>query len=100
MFYEKKASFYKNAEPQSDGMGGWLDGGEPILLGEVRVASAPVTAELVLKEYGLVSTTSMKLYTEGIIPEGNKFIHFDSKDYRILQISDYGTTKVILMEVK
>lgn len=99
MLYEKIAQVLSQKRV-SDGMGGWLDSDEPTVIKEIRVAYAPVSTEIMLKEYGLVSTTSMKLYTEDSLPdETDYFIGFDSKPYRILQFSDYDGTKVLLVEL-
>lgn len=99
MFYDKKAKLLMQGERVSDGMGGWLEPQKPILIKEIKVASAPVTAEVALKEYGLVSTSSMKLYTEDDIPQIRFYIQFQNKDYRVIQVSYYGLEKIILMEL-
>lgn len=82
----------------SDGMGGWI-GGESEELCDIDVAVAPVRAEVMLKEYGIVNTESMTFYTEDDIPEGDIHINYNDKNYRIVQLSDYGLEKVILVEL-
>lgn len=98
MLYNKKAKFIKKSQT-SDGMGGWVDSGLPIVLAELSVLNAPVSAEIALKEYGLVTTTSMKLYTIGVIPELFTYIEFEGKNYKQLQLMDYDPEKIILMEL-
>ena len=99
MLYENKAQILKQGLV-SDGMGGWIESVEPVLLKELRVAHAPVSTEMMLKEYGIVSTTSMKMYTEDSLPnESDCIIAFNDKHYRILQLSDYDGTKMLLVEL-
>lgn len=99
MFYDKKAKLLKNGKRVSDGMGGWLESKEPYELEEIKVASSPVTAELALREYGMVSKSLMKLYTEDIVPMTSFYINFEDKDYRVHQVANYGLEKIILMEL-
>lgn len=98
MFYNKKAKFISK-EQISDGMGGWIDSDLPVVLAELSVFSAPVSAEIALKEYGIVTTTSMKLYTTGSIPEHYSYIEFNGKNYKTLQLMDYNPEKIVLMEL-
>lgn len=97
MFYNQKATVLTK-ESASDGMGGWIDG-VSVELAVLKVRRAPVSAELMLKEYGLVSTTAMKLYTEDKVINGDIFIHFDNEDYRILQKTEYDIETILLVEL-
>lgn len=98
MFYNQKA-YVLSTESVSDGMGGWIDSDTPIVIGELMVRRAPVSAELMLKQYGLVSTTAMKLYTEDKIPKGDYFIGYGADHYRILQITEYDVETIALLEL-
>lgn len=97
MFYDKRAEI-RTQQKESDGMGGWLDSESSVKVGEISVVTAPVSAEITLKEYGLISTTSMKLFTEDDVPEEDVFIKFEGSNYRILQNLDYGSEKGLLLE--
>lgn len=97
MFYEKTATLFVSGEV-SDGMGGWIDSGKTDL-DEIRVASAPISIDTVLKGYGVTVANSMKLYTEDELPLESFSIRFDGNEYRVLQLNDYGKEKIILMEM-
>ena len=97
MWYGETAKVMR-IESVSDGMGGWVDE-VPTKVIELGVTRAPVTAETMLKQYGIVSTTAMKLYTEDKMPKGDYHIHYQGGDYRVLQVTEYGVETVILVEL-
>ena len=98
MFYDKTAKVLTQGK-YSDGMGGWLKTGRPTELKEIRVVNAPLDNETVLKTYGTSTNTTIKMYTEDSLPNGDIYIQFESKDYRILNFSDYGREKILLLEL-
>lgn len=98
MFYSEVAQVL-TTESASDGMGGWIDSDIPVKLAEMNVRRAPVSSEVMLKQYGLVTTTAMKLYTEDKLPKGDNYIHYQGGDYRILQISEYDVETILLLEL-
>ena len=98
MFYSETAQVL-TAESVSDGMGGWIDSDIPTKVAELSVRRAPVSAEMMLKQYGVVSTTAMKLYTEDTLPKGDNYIHYQGGDYRILQTTEYDVETILLLEM-
>lgn len=97
MNYDKKATLLAT-EKISDNIGGWLDAGTTELT-DIDVIHAPVTADYALREYGIVSTKSLKLYTESKLPNLEYIVLFESNKYRVLQISDFGKEKILLLEL-
>lgn len=98
MWYSETAQVL-TTESVSDGMGGWIDSDIPTKVAELSVRRAPVSAELMLKQYGLVTTSAMKLYTEDSIPKGNIYIHYQGGDYRVLQVTEYDVETILLLEL-
>ena len=96
MFYEDIA-LVMTKESISDGMGGWIED-EPTELKQIRVTSAPLDAEAVLRGFGATQNVTMKMYTEDSIPEGNIYLKYKDDDYRITRKSDYGKEKILLLE--
>lgn len=96
MFYEDIASVMTK-ESTSDGMGGWIEG-KPTELKQIRVMSAPLDAEAVLRGFGATQNITMKMFTEDNIPEGNIYLKYKDGDYRITHKSDYGKEKILLLE--
>lgn len=96
MFYEDLATVMTK-DSVSDGMGGWIEG-KPIELKQIKVMSAPLDAEAVLKGFGATQNITMKMFTEDTIPEGNIYLKYKDNDYRIIHKSDYGKEKILLLE--
>lgn len=87
-------------ERQSDGMGGYDE--TPVEISSFKVYSSPITAELALKDYGLVTTSGMKFITKDKKPLPEKYSHllFENKQYKVLQYLDLKPNlKVLLVEV-
>lgn len=89
----------------SNGMGGWT-----VTHGVVRDFDAivtPVKAEIMLKENGIVSTTSMKIYTRDSLEEFLKNgtwdkeyqLQYNGSQYTILQYADFTKVRMLLVEV-
>jgi hypothetical protein len=81
----------------SDGMGGYTS--ERTVIGEIQVFITPVKAEIMLREYGIVSTSSMKVFTKDTIPHELVQLYLDDKQYKILQLSDFNKLRMLLVEV-
>lgn len=97
MFYEDVARVMIK-ESKSDGMGGWIED-NPTELKQIRVMSAPLDAEAVLREYGATRNVTMKMFTEDSIPDGNIYLDYKGDDYRILHLSNYDKEKILLLEL-
>lgn len=104
MKFDKRMN-YMSESRVSDGMGGWIKGS--ILVKEIDVFTTPVKAEIMLKEYGVVSTSTLKIFTKSELPVkdelGKKMTtHIESPDgtkYKILQMADLGKLRMLLVEV-
>lgn len=104
MKYDKKVELITTGKV-SDGMGGWIEGGESIKA-TINTFLTPVKADILLKEYGISSTTTVKLFTKDQLPIKNngKFGDYKLKvasgeKYKILQFADFGKVRMILMEL-
>ena len=88
----------------SDSMGGWVTA--PVVVGTVDVFTTPVKSEVLLREYGIVSTSALKLFTKGLFPvrdaEGKKqtitVTLENGMEYKILQYADFGKIRMVLVE--
>lgn len=103
MKYDKKAEIIK-VEKISDGMGGWIEGVETVL-STVDAFTTPLKASVATKEYGISSTTSIKLFTKfdlGITNDG-KFLDVSVKinnlKYKIIDYADFGKIKMMYLEL-
>lgn len=96
MKYDKAVSVIRT-EKIEDGMGGY--GTSPVIVSEIQTFTTPLKAELALKEYGLVTTTSMKIFTKDFLPEKFDYLEYANKKYKVLQLSDYGKIRMLLVEV-
>lgn len=96
MFYEDIATVMTK-ESKSDGMGGWIDS-EPTELKQIRVMSAPLDAEAVLRGFGATQNVTIKMFTEDTLPEGSIYLKYKDDDYRITHKSDYDKEKILLLE--
>lgn len=81
----------------SDGMGGYESTGFQ-QVGTIYALTTPVTAEIMMKEYGIVSTSAMKIFTKDEFDEENVQIEYLDKKYEILQHSDYGKFRMLLVQ--
>lgn len=81
----------------SDMMGGFDTTSN--VVAELKAFATPITAELALKEYGLVTTTSLKFITKDNIPTEFDYLEYENKKYKVLQLSDFNKIKVLLVEV-
>lgn len=98
MLFDKEMSVITN-EKQSDGMGGWLPS-QPVVKGVIQVETSPVTAELALREYGLIKTTALKVFFEDLPDwfDSNDTVTVKGKTYRIIQFMDYEKLYMLLLE--
>lgn len=103
MKFDKVATL--NTETRtSDGIGGWVTA--PVVVGIVDVFTTPVKSEVLLKEYGIVSTSALKLFTKGLFPmkdaKGKKqtvtVTLENGMEYRIIQYADFGKIRMVLVE--
>lgn len=103
MKFDKVATL-KTATRASDGIGGWTT--TPVVIGTVDVFATPVKSEVMLREYGIVSTSALKLFTKGVFPvrdaEGKKqtitVTLENGMEYRIIQYADFGKIRMVLVE--
>lgn len=80
-----------------DGMGGYE--ATQGVIGSIKAFTTPVKAEIILKEHGIVSTTAMKVFTKDILPNEFVQLSFEGKQYKILQLADFGKLRMLLVEV-
>ena len=79
-----------------NGMGGYKTITE--VVAEINVFTTPVKAEIMLKEYGIVSTSSLKVFTKDKIADEHYKLSFNDKTYKQLQLADFGKIKMMLVE--
>lgn len=87
-----------------DGMGGWTT--TPAYVGSIAAFTTPVKSEVLLKEYGIVSTSALKLFTKDQVPmrdsNGKKqtvtVTLENGMAYKILQYADFGKIRMVLVE--
>lgn len=96
MKYDKKIDIIGESRV-SDGMGGWEV--TQAVLSTVDAFTTPVKAEVAMREYGIVTTTAMKVFTKESIPNTNVRLKQGEINYRIIQYADFGKIKMILVEV-
>jgi hypothetical protein len=96
MRYDKQAKVMKQTRVD-DGMGGFTQ--TPSVVATIQAFTTPLHAELALKEYGIVTTTGMKLFTKDTIPASYDYLEINSIKYKVLQLSDFGKIKMLLVEV-
>ena len=88
----------------SDSMGGWTT--TPVNAGTIACFTTPVKSEVLLKEYGIVSTSALKLFTKDLVPmrdsNGKKqtvtVTLENGMAYKILQYADFGKIRMVLVE--
>ena len=103
MKFDKRATL-KTSTRVSDGIGGWVI--SPAIIGTIDVFTTPVKSEVLLKGYGIVSTSALKLFTKSIVPmkdsNGKKqtitVVLENGIEYRIIQYADFGKIKMVLVE--
>lgn len=98
MRYDERIEFL-NTGRVSDGMGGWVDSDEATVIGTAECITSPLTAEIALKEYGLVTTSGLKAYTPDPVPDKFEKVGYEGKHYRVIQLADYKELRVLIMEV-
>ena len=87
-----------------DSMGGWTT--TPVNAGTIACFTTPVKSEVLLKEYGIVSTSALKLFTKDQVPmrdsNGKKqtvtVTLENGMAYKILQYADFGKIRMVLVE--
>ena len=87
-----------------DSMGGWTT--TPAYVGSIAAFTTPVKSEVLLKEYGIVSTSALKLFTKDLVPmrdsNGKKqtvtVTLENGMAYKILQYADFGKIRMVLVE--
>lgn len=65
----------------------------------IQAFTTPVKAEIMLKEHGIVSTSALKVFTKDIIPNEFVQLQYGTIKYKILQLSDFGKLRMLLVEV-
>lgn len=80
----------------SNGMGGYKTGTK--IVSEIYVFTTPVKAELMLREYGIVTTTSLKVFTKDVVSDEHYKLTFNGKSYKQLQLADFGKIRMMLVE--
>ena len=88
----------------TDSMGGWTT--TPAYVGSIAAFTTPVKSEALLKEYGIVSTSALKLFTKDQVPmrDGNgkkqtvTVTLENGMAYKILQYTDFGKIRMVLVE--
>lgn len=96
MRYDKQAQVIRQTRVD-DGMGGFTT--SPTVVANITAFTTPLHAELALKEYGIVTTTGMKLFTKDSLPASYDYLQINSIKYKVLQLSDFGKIKMLLVEV-
>jgi hypothetical protein len=81
----------------SDGMGGFT--ATKGVIGTIQAFTTPVKAEIMLKEHGIVSTSALKIFTKDILPNEFVLLQTGTVKYKILQLSDFGKLRMLLVEV-
>ena len=81
----------------SDGMGGWTV--TQGVIGSIQAFTTPVKAEIMLKEYGIISTSGLKVFTKEHLPSEYVQLQHGEVKYKILQLSDFGKLRMLLVEV-
>ncbi len=97
MKYDKQVQVIKQ-ERVSDGMGGFEEVAE-VVVSTIMAFITPLSAELLLKEHGVVTTTGCKIITRDHVPEEYDFLEIDGVKYKVLQFSDLKKLRILLVEV-
>lgn len=103
MKFDKKIEIITTSKV-SDGMGGWIEGSETVIK-TVDAVITPLKSSIALKEYGTLSTTSIKMFTKDELPIQNdgKFLDVKLKvndnNYKIMDFADFGKIKMIYLEL-
>ena len=79
-----------------NGMGGHTPTTKEV--SEIDIFTTPVKAELMLKEYGIVTTTSLKVFTKDAVMSEHFKLSFNDKTYKQLQLADFGKIRMMLVE--
>lgn len=94
---------YKIIQKQgvSDGMGGYTE--TPVVVGQIEAFITPLSAELMLKTHGVVTTRAHRIITRDPLPERNDeesgfTLTANDQEYRILQVKDYPKVNVLTVE--
>lgn len=88
----------------SDGMGGSIEV-ENVIVKTVDAVITPLKSSMALKEYGVESTTSIKMFTKDLLPitNDNKFldVHLKINDgrYKIVDFADFKKIKMLYLEL-
>ena len=82
----------------SDGMGGWIDKGSTAMF-DFNAHITPVTTEIMLKNYGIVSTRAFRVITKKRIELGAYIEDESGSKYKVLQLNDFNKLNIMLVEV-
>ena len=92
----------------SDGMGGWTEAGGITTIGSILGLMLPISQELLLKNREIVSSHTMKIITKSHLPNDHaqdeillRYVNYTDnifQNYKIIQVSDYGKYKMLLVE--
>ncbi|WP_422406963.1 hypothetical protein [Acinetobacter sp. HRXRD-152] len=85
-------------ERVDDGMGGYEEG-VAVAVSTIMAFITPLSAEMLLKEHGIVTTTGFKIITRDHVPKEYGFLDIDGVAYKVLQSSDLRKLRVLLVEV-
>lgn len=96
MKFDKKMDV-KAQTKVSDGMGGWIVSTETV--DTLDIFTTPVKAEIAMKEYGIVTTTSLKVFTKGYLLDEYSHLIINGKKYKTLQYADFGKIRMLLVEM-
>lgn len=80
----------------SDLMGGWIVSTE--VVDTLDVFTTPVKAEIAMKEYGIITTTSLKVFTKGYLLDEYSHLVINGKKYKVLQLADFDKLRMLLVE--
>jgi len=82
----------------TDELGGEVEG-IPQVLGSIKCFTTPLTAQLLMKEYGIVSTKAFKVFTMDTLPNRNDYeLRIGDVEFKVLQVNDYGKFTMLLVE--
>lgn len=81
----------------SDGMGGYEVAYG--VVGSIQAFTTPVKVEIMLKEHGIISTSALKIFTKDQVSSEFSQLQYGEIKYKIIQLSDFGKIRMLLVEV-
>lgn len=105
MKLDKMFRIMRFVDPIPDGMGGWIETESEESIGTIFGFVTPAIADKLLKDYGVVSTTAIKIFTKDYVPKNDsiylKYVDYSDnidQNYEILQVADYEKYTMILAQ--